>query len=183
MATNPSVIAPCLPALISAERELSRLAAERGILYRIADFGSVRTQSDTTLILKYREQDYAKYAAAEKAAGRVPVSIEKFRPIAAYGSSYHNYGAAFDVLITKVAPGKTADQSLAILGELAPLAGLRWGGTFSNPDRPHFELQLPLDQVRSMWTAYTAKGATPIAIVGGIAILGLLFMGMSKWLR
>lgn len=46
-------------------------------------------------------------------------------------NSHHTRGEAFDL---------TGGPHLATLGELAPYAGLRWGGTFRDTDPVHFDL-------------------------------------------
>lgn len=149
-----SIRQDALPELVTAWSELLRLAAARGITVTIEDFGGYRTQADTSLILGYRDQDYALYVARAKAAGQTPVSEAAFRPIAAYGASAHNYGAARDAEITGAPAGMTDAQALAVLGSLAPQAGLRWGGTFTNPDTDHFELPWTLDEWAGRWTDY-----------------------------
>jgi hypothetical protein len=48
-------------------------------------------------------------------------------------TSAHTEGRAFDLA--------ASSRDLQILGSLAPYAGLRWGGTFSEPDPVHFDLR------------------------------------------
>jgi hypothetical protein len=147
--TDPDIaLARELPALRAAEQRLRAAAARQGITYNVADFGALRTQADTTLILHYRDVDYQQYV---KAGGKLP--INEYRRIAPFGRSYHNYGAAFDAVITGHPPTMTADQALGHLGALAPSVGLRWGASFN--DRPHFELPLTLDAVAKLWRDYT----------------------------
>lgn len=149
-----SIRQDALPELTTAWSELLQLLSERGIKGTIADYGGYRTQADTNEILGYRDQDYALYVAQTRAAGGTPVSENAYRPIAPYGSSAHNYGAARDLAITAVPPGMTASQALDVAGSLAMDAGLRWGGTFTNPDRPHFELPWSLSEWQSAWSDY-----------------------------
>lgn len=61
------------------------------------------------------------------------------------GSSWHNYGLAADVaLLVNGRPTWPNDLALwGRIGELGKALGLRWGGDFPTPDRPHFELRLP----------------------------------------
>ena len=55
------------------------------------------------------------------------------------GTSYHEYGRAFD--ITFIGPGFSAPDSWwSLAGEVGEWMGLRWGGRFKSPDRPHFEI-------------------------------------------
>lgn len=54
-------------------------------------------------------------------------------------TSLHEYGRAFD--ITFHGPGYSAPESWwALAGQVGESLGLRWGGRFPYPDRPHFEL-------------------------------------------
>lgn len=62
----------------------------------------------------------------------------------------HNYGAAFDVIITKAPAGMSFDSALSQLKTLAPSVGLR--SAVPN-DPPHFELPMTLEQARAAWEA------------------------------
>lgn len=144
------------PALTAAISKLRAKAALEGIEFETADFGGVRTEADTTKILKYRTDDYAVYVRNLKAKNprAVPVPIGKWRAIAPFGSSMHNYGCARDLKITKHPPSHNASTAQARLGALAPSCGLRWGGTFkSRFDGPHMELPITLAQARQRWEA------------------------------
>ena len=91
----PSALQGALPETVAAWNALESAAMAQGIAFTLNDFGGVRTPADTALILQYRETDYA----AALAADTIPAdtTISQFRPIAPYGQSYHDYGAAFDV--------------------------------------------------------------------------------------
>lgn len=171
-----------LPELQQAEARLRAAAAARGISYVIADYGALRSQADTAKILQYRAQDYAAAVRVNPDTARTPIT--RWRPIAPFGSSYHNYGAAFDILVTGHPPGV---NGYSVLGALAPQLGLRWGGT--NPtkvDPPHFELPISLTAARIKWLGPVgAAGATgraigvaaannPVAVIAGVLILTLL---------
>lgn len=65
-------------------------------------------------------------------------------PAAAPGLSQHEYGLAFDI----VAADRTRQREL---GEFGELLGLYWGGRFSRPDPPHFQLVSPAD-----WNSWIA---------------------------
>lgn len=139
-------LAGILPELRDAEAKLRQLASENGITYSIADFGGIRSESDTTRILRYRDNDYAVYVAAMKRQNKTPITKELWRPIAPFGGSMHNFGAAFDVSIIT--------GNLQALGALAPKAGLKWGGTFVHrKDYPHFELPISLNDAKAKWEA------------------------------
>lgn len=143
-----------LPELRAGEQGLRAQAAREGISYVIAPFGGpLRTQADTTNILRYRAADYAAYVARQKAAGRAVVDIDTFRRVAPFGLSFHNYGAAFDINIDTWPTGMTADQALTHVGAMAAAHGLRWGAAFG--DTPHFELAKTLEQVKAAWQAYS----------------------------
>lgn len=164
-------LADALPELQAAERRLRALATAELIGYRIAAYGGFRTASDTTRILAYRNADYRVYVERTKAAGKTPVSIDRFRPIAQYGRSFHDYGAAFDVEITQAPPGKSTAQALDRLGALGAKAGLVWGGLWGNPDRPHFQLPTGLVQVRDRWAALHGSTTTNDDAAGGLAAI------------
>lgn len=139
-------LAGVLPELRDAEAHLRQLALAKGITYSIADFGGIRSLSDTTRILRYRDNDYAVYVNAMRRANKTPMAKELWRPIAPFGGSMHNFGAAFDVSIIT--------GNLSALGALAPQVGLRWGGNFkSRKDYPHFELPISLNEAKAKWEA------------------------------
>lgn len=174
-------LAQALPELRARESSLRALAAAEGITYDVAAFGGVRTQADTTRILTYRDNDYAVYVAKARANGKVPVSKDEYRPIAPFGSSFHNYGAAFDAEITGAPKGVTFDAALSRLGALGAKAGLVWGGVWARPktDRPHFQLAYGLAQVRDMWQQHV-NGHTPTAPASNAAIAaGLTIPGVQ----
>lgn len=128
---------------------LAAYAASRGIGIAVADYGGVRTEQETNQILQFRIDDYN--AAIANGTLDPSVSLDQFRPIAEYGKSYHNYGAAFDVRVVSRPSTMSVASALATLGAYAPSIGLRWGGTFSNPDTPHFELAQSLSDVADQY--------------------------------
>lgn len=168
------------PALIEAERKLAALAAARGWAYTVnaeEGGGFVRTQADTARYMGYRAAEYAQYVAALKKSkpGAVPLSIYAWRPIAAFGSSYHNYGAAFDITPVR--------GTFAQIGSLAPAAGLRWGGSASfvnvgRTDPPHFELPISLLEAKARWLAAGriagGRSVSPAVQLGAVLLVALL---------
>ncbi len=154
-----------LPETANAWNRLSTYANAHGITIAVADFGGIRTQADTTRILQYRDADYK--AAVDSGAIASSMSLQRFRPIAAFGSSYHNYGAAFDVRVVSRPAGMTEQAALKQLGSFAPTLGMRWGGTFTNPDTPHFELAISLDEAKRRYGVMT--GTTLPGIAGGFS--------------
>jgi hypothetical protein len=169
-----------LPELRDREKKLRALASAEGIGYEIADYGGIRTQADTTRILKYREDDYKVYASKERAAGRTPRPIDEWRPIAPFGSSFHNYGAAFDVRIIKAPQGMTFVTALSRLGVLGGKAGLVWGGLWSDKrnDPPHFQLSTGLTQARERWEAMKKDGGAA-SILGSLTLPGVQVIGRN----
>jgi hypothetical protein len=177
-----------LPELRAAEQRLRALAASRGIIYKFADEGEVRSESDTVRIMGYRDAEYANYVKAFRAKygmTRQPVSKYEWRPINAFGTSHHNFGAAFDALMMK--------GTLAQLGALAPAVGLVWGGTFARKDYPHFQLPITLNEAKARWLA---RGNLPGVAVGApvakqvgradvgalvlVAVLGVILVASSR---
>lgn len=141
-------ISGALPALLAGYNQLQSRASALGISFVIADFGGIRTQADTILIMGYRAADYAAAVIADPSVANTPINT--WRPIAPFGSSYHNYGAAFDVKITGAPAGMSYDDALQQLKLAAPACGLR---SEVDNDPPHFELPISLDDARAQWTA------------------------------
>lgn len=154
MPANPT-LDYSLPALRVGERRLRSIAQSLGIGYALAQYGGMRTQADTNQILGYRLNDYRAAIKKNPTVARIP--IDTWRPIAPFGRSLHNWGAAFDIIITAAPPGWTAAKALAALGAMAPQAGLRWGGTFSKDrlDPPHFELPMSVVDARAAYLQFT----------------------------
>ena len=151
-----------LPETAIAYNALDAFARSQGISIVVADFGGIRTQSDTTKILQYRQDDYN---AALRAGMIAPdTTLQAFRPIAPFGSSYHNYGAAFDVRVVAWPSAMTQYSALKALGAYAPSIGLRWGGLFTNPDPPHFELAITLADAKQRYTSYASGGSASSTI-------------------
>lgn len=156
-----------LPALQNAEAKLYDYAVNTlGVDYRVADFGAVRTEADTNQILQYRTNDYN----AAVRAGEIPANtpLQVFRRIAPYGSSFHNYGAAFDVLIIDQGPYASKDAALHALKAAASSFGL--SSDVPN-DPPHFELNTSINNARAAWIDYTSGGSGNISVrvSGGVA--------------
>jgi hypothetical protein len=178
-----------LPELSAAEDRLRALATAAGLAYTINreehGGGYVRTEADTAAYMGYRDAEYPIYVRNLKAKNpkAIPLSKYQWRPISAFGSSYHNYGAAFDVTMTR--------GTFAQLGALAPRAGLRWGGdagfvTAKRQDPPHFQLPVTLLEAKARWltlggtAGVVAKLATSPAVRAGVAAAGLaLVVGLA----
>jgi hypothetical protein len=177
-----------LPQVQDAEAALYEYATGTlGIDYRIADFGALRTLADTQLIMQYRQNDYNAAIAANPDTAKVP--INKWRPISPFGSSYHNYGAAFDVLITDAGPYASAGAALEALKAAAPSFGL--SSSVPN-DPPHFELAVGLGDAQQLWADYMGGGGSVNVRIGGtadtaalftVAILGAILFAMRYFRR
>lgn len=139
------------PELTAAIEKLRVKALAEGIEFTTADFGGVRTEADTTRIMKYRDDDYAVYVRNLQRTnpGKRPTPKEVWRKIAPFGSSYHNYGAARDLRVTRHPQSFTASKALDRLRVLAVSVGLR---TITN-DPPHVQLPITLAQARARWKA------------------------------
>lgn len=139
-AANNDSVAGCLPALVAAYTALQRAASPLGITFTVADYGGLRDQATT--------QQLQQWEAQAVAAGQKPY------PVAPWGESKHDVGAAFDARIVD-AGGWT--DALLQLGSLAQQCGLLWGGTWpgTKEDRPHFELPASLAELRTDWSAFT----------------------------
>lgn len=137
------------PELTAKIERLRVKAAAEGIEFTTADFGGVRTEADTIRILKYRDDDYAVYVRNLQRTnpGKTPTPKHVWRKIAPFGSSYHNYGSARDLKVTKHPPSFTASKALDRLRVLAPSCGLK---TITN-DPPHVQLPITLGQARQRW--------------------------------
>lgn len=179
--TRPQLVG-ALPELQRADARLTALAGQQGITYTVADFGGVRSLSDTTRILEYRDTDYRAYVDALRARNplAVPQAKERWRPISAFGLSFHNYGAAFDVTVTGYPVALGAAGALAVLQRLAPAAGLVSGVTFpTRRDPPHMQLPITLAEARRRFLALGGVAGVPLspATVGAgiILVAGALF--------
>lgn len=162
------------PDLAARYAALERVAASRGLAFKLANWDGavVRNQADTAKAMRYRDADYALYLR-RLPAGRTPVPKLKWRLIAPYGASHHNYGAAFDVEIVR--------GTLAQLGALAGAAGLVWGGV---NDAPHYQLPISVSEAQARWlargnttgyarltTAVQVGALMAVALIGGLAAL------------
>ena len=137
--------------LTAAIEKLRAKAALEGIEFTTADFGGVRTEADTVRIMKYRDDDYAVYVRNLQRTnpGKAPTAKNTWRKIAPFGSSFHNYGCARDLRVTKHPASFTASKALGRLRVLARSCGLK---TITDDD-PHAQLPITLAQARARWLA------------------------------
>ena len=161
-----------LTELTTALTRLADLAKAEGVEFTTADFGGVRTEADTTKILKYREDEYALYVkrCAAKQPPETPKVINEWRKIAPFGKSKHNWGAARDLRplqwrgqwvvdendYSKIidlrgfqAAHDLLDHYCVTDPELKAVLGI---GDYFN-DEPHVELRISLDEARKRYIA------------------------------
>lgn len=169
-----------LPELTSAMNRLAELARAEGVEFVTADFGGVRTEPDTVTIMRYRDEEYARYVRDLKAKNpnAIPQSKEEWRKIAPFGKSKHNYGAARDVRPVKWPKGKSfqcAHDKLDELVDKHPELGLRSGDSFN--DEPHFELRITIAEAKARYLARVGTiaggGALVLLAVGGLILYSL----------
>ena len=55
------------------------------------------------------------------------------------GRSYHNYGLAFDVVEIRDGRAIYEEENFTAIGEIGIRHGFEWGGTWEDPDLPHFQ--------------------------------------------
>lgn len=105
--------------------------------------GDVSAALDKTLLLVQSFRSAADQAALYAQGRTAPGKIVTY---AKPGSSYHEWGLAFDVAIADAhgQPSWPNDVSLwTQIGKLGEELGLTWGGRFPSPDYGHFELRIP----------------------------------------
>jgi LAS superfamily LD-carboxypeptidase LdcB len=60
------------------------------------------------------------------------------------GQSYHNYGLAIDVAGLNANGSINWKINYVQISKIAKYYGFEWGGNFSRPDRPHFQMTFGL---------------------------------------
>lgn len=119
---SEKVIATLLPEVQPYARALVHAAKEEGITIHV------------TSGLRTIEEQNALYEKGRSKPGPVVTNVRG-------GFSVHNYGCAFDVTVFNGAQPVWESPSYDKVGELGQRLGLSWGGTWSNPDQPHFALR------------------------------------------
>jgi hypothetical protein len=133
-------IAGALPELVFNYGELQARALSKRIAWQIADYGGLRTRADTSLILKYRDDDWRAWTKTNPSKA-AQTSKEEWRPISAWGFSMHNYGAAFDVEIVTAPAGMSKLAALNMVLDDGVALGMASGRDFGRADPPHLELR------------------------------------------
>lgn len=107
------------------------------------------------------------------------------------GSSYHNYGLAFDIVPEAYLGLKDWNPTGPLwdkLGEIGKSLGLEWGGDWRDPDKPHFQIPsslIPIRELRAYWEKF--RQIMPVSLsptTGGIAMILLVLAGLwvfSRW--
>lgn len=139
------------PELTRAYDALTQIADVAGITFCVANYGGLRSQADTALIKQIRIDEYN--AAVQRNPATALTDINDWRPIADWGSSMHNYGAAFDVFVTGTPPTMSRLTALNFLKDQADAIGLVDGRNFG--DAPHFELPGGLSLAKAEWQKMT----------------------------
>lgn len=93
------------------------------------------------------------YASGRTAPGKIVTNAQA-------GSSAHNFGCAADLCIFDAQGQPVYEHDRwEELADAACLCGLRWGGTFPVPDRPHVELRISI-RYNEVGNVYRASGLT-----------------------
>lgn len=85
-----------------------------------------------TCTTRTQEEQEALYAQGRTKPGRFVTWTLK---------SKHIEGKAFDIAIIENGKITWSESAYIVAGTIGEEIGLRWGGRFKNPDRPHFELK------------------------------------------
>lgn len=98
--------------------------------------------------------------------------------------SFHNYGLAFDIVPAAYLnePDWNPEGDLwPFIGALGKSLGLEWGGDWSDPDRPHFQLTAaPIEELKAYWEKF--KSIMPITLTPTNSTLFLLLLATAVWL-
>jgi peptidoglycan LD-endopeptidase CwlK len=123
------------------------------------------------------EEQQAVYDQGRSASGPV---VTNAKP----GDSYHQYGLAVDVVprAYKSLPDWNPSGPLwERIGQIGEAAGLTWGGRFSTPDKPHFQLTAaPIAELKAYWEKF--KKIMPVDITPTTtAIVAAVTIGVIFW--
>lgn len=134
------------PTLQPIARGFINRAEEQGMFVRI-----------TSGLRTFAEQDRL-YAQGRTTPGKIVTNVKG-------GSSFHNYGLAFDVVEVKNKKGLWENPNWSKLGKIGKDLGLEWGGDWVRfVDRPHFQLT----------HGYTTKQLHKMYVEGNMKINDLL---------
>lgn len=100
------------------------------------------------------------------------------------GLSYHNYGLAFDVVpdaYVSLPDWNPNGPYWATLGSIGESLGLSWGGRWSKPDKPHFELNaVPVRELKAYWDKF--KAIMPVTLSPSSAGTVMIVLIGAAWL-
>ena len=139
-----------LPDLQAAFQNLEDALGAVGVSVRINDWGGFRTAADTATLAAMRQ------------------SGEASGPLAPYGQSYHDYGAAVDVSPLAWPSGMTYAEAVQAIADAAPVAGLRQ--PLPETDPSHLELPISLAQAAAEYNAMVAGGGGTLSEVTSAAL-------------
>ncbi len=146
------------PDVAKAAANFIRDAYNRGIKLRITQ--GLRTYAEQEALYAQSRLPLDQVNALRQKAGMAPIEASENNEVtrAKPGSSYHNFGLAFDVV--EIRDGKAiwstgAGSKWDTIGALGKAHGLEWGGDWTSfKDRPHFQLRpggIDLATVRSKY--------------------------------
>lgn len=107
------------------------------------------------------------------------------------GDSYHNYGLAFDAApkaYLSLPDWNPQGPAWEILGRIGESLGLEWGGRWSTPDKPHFQVPsglAPIADLKAYWNKF--QSIMPVTITpsaAGAAMILLVVLGgwlLFRW--
>jgi len=148
---------------------VSTLSAQ-GIAIDVADWGGYRTADDTAAILNIRQAAYDAYVAG---GGTLPITGAwndgASWPIAPYGKSFHDYGAARDVEVLSAPAGMSGLAVTAAIDAAAESVGLRDGASFGDP--LHVELPITLAEAQTEWAAYAGSSSSSSSTVAAFVVI------------
>lgn len=172
-------IATALPELRDKESAFRTAMDAMGFTYSLPDYAGVRTEAQQAQLVAWRDQAVADARAAAVKNGTDPDAAAKaaYYEVAPPNTTYHEFGAAFDIQITT--PDNPTDDDYANAAEIAQGVGLVPGYFFSTPDPFHFQLDYDLATVQQMWTDHTT---TVVATVGGISAGAIALIVGGAWL-
>ena len=134
------------------------------------------TGKSLSVIEGYRtpERSKALYDQGRTLPGRIVSWVKPF-------FSWHNYGLAFDVAPTELLnkPDWDPDNPLwQHLGQIGKRIGLRWGGDWKSPDKPHFEFHPGLS-IREVYEHFKKTGQVLVSKVLRYEVL--FAIGLAVW--
>ena len=173
----PTALLLALPELRAAYDALQVLANAEGIFFRVAPFGGVRSYADTVKIMQYRDADWAVAVRKDPSLAR-RTTKEKWRPIAPFGTSMHNHGAAFDMDVYRQPPGMSYSAVSDRLHALGLRVGLTSGRAYNDPR--HMQLtRYTVAQASQRYAVYRAtlnrKVVAPAAVTLAAIVLVAVF--------